>query len=96
MIVRLMGEGQYRVSDELRDRLETLDEEAMAALADEDEGELDAKLDEMGQLVRQEGKRLPDEDLSPSDAVIPPSDLTLEETRLLFSDEGLIPDLPAP
>lgn len=95
MIVRLMGEGQYRVSDELRERLEALDEEAMAALADEDEGELDAKLDEMAELVRAEGERLPDEELSPSDAVIPPSDLTLEETRQLFSDDGLIPDLPA-
>ena len=96
MIVRLMGEGQYRVSDELRERLEALDDEAMAALDAEDEGELDAKLDEMSVLVRNEGERLPDEDLSPSDAVIPPSDLTLEETRQLFSDEGLIPDLPAP
>ena len=95
MIVRLMGEGQYRVSDELRERLEALDEEAMAALADEDEGELDAKLDEMAELVRAEGERLPDADLSASDAVIPPSDLTLEETRQLFSDDGLIPDLPA-
>jgi hypothetical protein len=94
VIVRLMGEGQYRVSDELRERLEALDEEAMAALADEDEGELDAKLDEMAELVRAEGERLPDEELSPSDAVIPPSDLTLEETRQLFSDDGLIPDLP--
>jgi hypothetical protein len=91
-----MGEGQYQVSDELRERLEALDEEAMAALADEDEGELDAKLDEMAKLVRSEGERLPDEDLRPSDAVIPPSDLTLEETRELFSEEGLIPDLPAP
>jgi hypothetical protein len=91
-----MGEGQYQVSDELRERLEALDEEAMAALADEDEGELDAKLDEMAELVRSEGERLPDEDLRPSDAVIPPSDLTLEETRELFSEEGLIPDLPAP
>ena len=91
-----MGEGQYQVSDELRERLEALDEEAMAALADEDEGELDAKLDEMAELVRREGERLPDEDLRPSDAVIPPSDLTLEETRELFSEEGLIPDLPAP
>jgi hypothetical protein len=91
-----MGEGQYQVSDELRQRLEALDEEAMAALADEDEGELDAKLDEMAKLVRSEGERLPDEDLRPSDAVIPPSDLTLEETRELFSEEGLIPDLPAP
>ena len=96
MIVRLMGEGQYRVSDELRERLEALDNEAMAALNDEDEGELDAKLDEMSELVRKEGERLPDEDLSASDAVIPPSDLTLEETRQLFSEEGLIPDLPAP
>ena len=96
MIVRLMGEGQYRVSDELRERLEALDDEAMAALNDEDEGELDAKLDEMSELVRKEGERLPDEDLSASDAVIPPSDLTLEETRQLFSEEGLIPDLPAP
>jgi PspAA-like protein len=96
VIVRLMGEGQYRVSDDLRERLEALDDEAMAALDAEDEGELDAKLDEMSQLVRQEGQRLPDEDLSPSDAVIPPTDLTLEETRQLFSDEGLIPDLPAP
>jgi hypothetical protein len=91
-----MGEGQYRVSDEVRERLEALDEEAMAALADEDEGELDAKLDEMAEVVRSQGERLPDEDLSPSDAVIPPSDLTLEETRQLFSEDGLIPDLPAP
>ena len=96
MIVRLRGDGQYRVSDELRQRLEALDDEAMAALNDEDEGELDAKLDEMSELVRKEGERLPDEDLSASDAVIPPSDLTLEETRQLFSEEGLIPDLPAP
>jgi hypothetical protein len=96
VIVRLMGEGQYRVSDELRRRLEALDDESMAALADEDEGELDAKLDEMWELVRGEGERLADEDLSPSDAVIPPSDLTLEETRQLFSDDGLIPDLPTP
>ena len=96
MIVRLMGEGQYRVSDELRTRLEKLDDEALEALETEDEGELDAKLDEMSELVRNEGERLPDEDLSPSDAVIPPSDLTLEETRQLFSDQGLIPDLPVP
>jgi hypothetical protein len=26
--------------------------------------------------------------------VIPPSDLTLEETRRLLSDDGFVPDLP--
>ena len=94
MIVRLMGDAQYRVHDALRKRLETLDGQAMDALGAENESELDAKLDEMWELVRGEGQRLPDEDLSASDALIPPSDLTLDETRKLFAEDGLIPDLP--
>jgi PspA-Associated protein len=95
MIARLMGEGQYRIDDELRARLNELDERAQAAIDAEDEPTLDGILDEMWQLVSDRGERLPDDDLSPSDLIIPPSDLTLEETRRLFSDEGLIPDLPA-
>ncbi len=94
MIVRLMGEGQYRVSDDLRERLNELDDRAAAALEANDEIELDRRLDEMWQLVHREGEKLPDEELAPSDAVIPPSDLTLEETRVLMSHEGFIPDLP--
>jgi hypothetical protein len=94
VIVRLMGEGQYRVDDSLRERLNELDDQAMAALDASDETELDKRLEEMFALVRAEGERLPDEDLSASDVIIPPSDLTLEETRELVSHEGLIPDLP--
>lgn len=95
MIVRLMGEGQYRVADELVERLNELDDRAQAAAEAEDEPALDRFLDEMWQLVEAQGERLPDDDLSPSDVAIPPSDLTLEETKRLFSHEGLIPDLPA-
>jgi hypothetical protein len=94
MIVRLMGEGQYRIDEELQSRLNELDIKAVERIDQEDEPALDQILDEMAQLVRDEGERLPDDDLSPSDLIIPPSDLTLEETRALFSDEGLIPDLP--
>ena len=95
MIVRLMNEGQYRVSDDMRERLNALDDEAMAALEREDEGELDGHLAQMWQLVQSEGERLPDESLEPSDVLIPPPDLTLEETRKLFDEQGLIPDLPS-
>jgi hypothetical protein len=94
VIVRLMGEGQYRVDDSVRERLNALDDEAIAALEQSDEGGLDGKIEEMWELVRSSGRRLPDDDLSPSDVVIPPADLTLEETRQLFEGEGLIPDLP--
>jgi hypothetical protein len=97
VIVRLMGgDGQYRVDDSLLERLNELDEQAVAALERNDEPELDARLDEMAELVRSQGEQLAEDDLSASDIVIPPSDLTLEETRRLLSDEGLIPDLPAP
>jgi hypothetical protein len=96
VIVRLMGEGQYRIDDEVRTELNELDDRAVSALDAEDEPALDGVLDEMWQLVSERGERLPDEDLSASDLVIPPSDLTLEETKQLFSDQGLVPDLPAP
>lgn len=95
MIVRLMGEGQFRVDDGLLERLNELDDRAQAAAEAEDEQGLDRLLDEMWRLVQDDGERLPDDDLSSSDVAIPPSDLTLEETRRLFSDEGLIPDPPA-
>jgi len=95
VIVRLMGEGQYRVDDACLTRLNELDDGAVEALEREDEAELDARLDEMWGVVRDQGNRLDDGDLTPSDLIIPPSDLTLEETRALFSEQGLIPDLPA-
>ena len=96
MIARLLGEGQYRIDDELRGQLNELDDRASAAVEADDEATLDAVLDEMWELVRGRGERLPDEDLSASDIVIPPSDLTLEETKKLFSENGLVTDLPGP
>lgn len=96
MIARLMGEGQFRVDDGLREQLNELDDRAVAAMEADDEPALDGVLDEMWELVRSRGERLPDDDLSASEVMIPPSDLTLEETKQLFSEDGLVPDLPAP
>ncbi len=94
MIVRLLTEGQYRVSDDVRQQLNQLDDQAVAALDRDDEAELDGCLEQMWELVKRGGEQLPPEDLSPSDVIIPPADLTLKETRALFSGDGLIPDLP--
>ena len=95
MIARLMGEGQYRIDDTLHEELNALDEQAVAALEANDETTLDARLDDMWKLVKERGERLADDDLSASDLIVPPSDLTLEETRALFAEDGLIPDLPS-
>jgi hypothetical protein len=95
VIVRLMGEGQYRIDEDVRAELNTLDDQAVAAMEAGDEPALDGFLDRMWDLVQERGQRLPDEEIATSDLIIPPSDLTLEETRQLFTDEGLVPDLPA-
>lgn len=94
MIVRLMGEGQYQVADELASDLHELDTEAVQAVEDGDETDLRRLLEAMGHLVRERGERLHDAHLGASDLVIPPADLSLAEARELYVGEGLIPDLP--
>jgi hypothetical protein len=94
MIVRVMGEGQWRISEDLRQRLNALDDEVGKAVEAGDEATMRAKLRQLAELVKGEGERLGDDDLSPSDAIVPPEDLTLDEARELLEGEGLIPDLP--
>ena len=48
----------------------------------------------LADAVREAGTRLDDSDISSSDAVVPPEDLTLDEAHELLEGEGLIPDLP--
>ena len=95
MIVRVMGEGQWRVDDALQERLNAIDDEVSTALEAGDEDGMRAKLRELAEVVRSEGEKLDDADLSPSEAIVPPDDLSLDEARQLFEDEGLIPDLPS-
>ena len=94
MIVRLLGEGQFRVDDSLLGRLNELDAEVEKAVTAGDERALWTGLQALADAVRESGVKLADDDLSPSDAVIPPEDLSLEEAQELLQDEGFIPDVP--
>ena len=94
MIVRLMGEGQFQVDEGVLEELQQLDDQAGQAIEQGDEAGLRSLLATMARTVRDRGERLPDADLSASDAIIPPEDLSLDEARELFEGEGLIPDLP--
>ena len=94
MIVRLMGEGQFRVDDALLTRLNELDAEVTRAVEQGDERALWTSLQALADAVREGGEKLADADLRPSDAIIPPEDLSLEEARELLADEGFIPDVP--
>jgi chromosome condensin MukBEF complex kleisin-like MukF subunit len=96
VIVRVMGEGQWRVDGDLAQKLNELDDAVGLALAAGDEDTMRARLRELADAVRSGGEKLADDDLSASDAIVPPDDLSLDEARTLLEGEGLIPDLPAP
>jgi hypothetical protein len=95
MIVRLMGDAQYQVEDSWLARLNGHDDRATEAIDTSDTAALERELGNIWELVRQHGTRLADDDLSPSDAIVPPLDLSLAEARELMGNDGFIPDLPA-
>jgi hypothetical protein len=91
MIVRILGEGQWNVSDDQLAALNELDSAVESAVDGEDRETFAASLAELLDAVRSGGVPLPDESLEDSDLILPPSDATLEEVRELLNDDGLIP-----
>jgi hypothetical protein len=91
MIVRILGEGQWNVSDDHLAALNELDSAVESAVDGEDRETFAASLAELLDAVRSGGVPLPDESLEDSDLILPPSDATLEEVRELLNDDGLIP-----
>ena len=92
MIVRIATEDQYRLPDEDADRLNDLDNAAVAAVEADDEDKFHELFEEMLNIVRTDGERLGDEELEESDVILPPPDTSFEDAKHEFTGEGLIPD----
>ena len=92
MIVRIATEGQFELPQEAYERVNELDNQAVEAVEAGDEKRFRELFDQMYALVRSEGRELGDAELSHSDVILPPSDVTLEEAAEEFTGEGLIPE----
>ena len=91
MIIRILGEGQYDVSDEALDRLNELDAAVESAV---ETGDTEAFTSALGALldgVRTAGVPHDAGSLDESDLILPMADATIDEVRGLLSEEGLIP-----
>jgi len=92
VIVRIMGEGQYRLSKDVLERVNELDNTVVKAVEADDEDGFHASFEEMLEAIRSEGEHLGDEEIETSDIIVPPSDTSFAEAAAEFSGEGLIPD----
>jgi hypothetical protein len=92
MIVRILDEGQYRLSDDAFARVNAIDDRVQAA---SDAGDRKGFRDALHDLVveiRASGEPLAPEEFVGSDAIVPAPDTSLEDARALLGVEGLIPD----
>jgi hypothetical protein len=92
MIVRIAGEGQFRLPDGDAERLNELDNRAVAAVEQGDETGFRELWSQMLELVAADGNALPEDELVESDVIMPPRDVTFEEAKGEFTGNGLIPD----
>ncbi len=92
MIVRISGEGQYELPDGDADRLNELDNSAVAAVEQGDEESFHELWQQMLELVERDGRALNDDELVESDVILPPRDVSFAEAEGEFTGEGLIPD----
>jgi hypothetical protein len=92
VIVRIMGEGQYRLDDDCVQRVNELDNTIVRAVDADDEDAFHVAFEEMLDIIRSEGRPVSDYDIEPSDVIVPPPDTSMAEAASDFSGEGLIPD----
>jgi hypothetical protein len=89
MNVRVSGEGQWRVPDDRQSALNDLDNQIVEALESCSQDQFSALLHQLIEATIESGERVADDELLPSDVVLPARDTTLEEARELFAGEGL-------
>ena len=91
MIVRILHEGQFRISGADLDRLNEIDQQLIDCVAAGNEERFSVLLTQLVQAVREHGKPLAVDEFVESDVILPAEDSTMEEVQHLFTGEGLVP-----
>jgi hypothetical protein len=91
VIVRILSEGQYDVSDDAISALNDLDAKVESAIETGDETSFREALAALLDGVRSVGVPHDTDSLEPSDLILPMADATLAEVKDMLSGDGLIP-----
>lgn len=92
MIVRIMGEGQYRVPSSLLDELNIIDNRIVDMVSGQKEKEFRIELGKLIAAIKKQGNPIDAAEIMESDIIVPPEDLTLAEAEEIFRGEGLFAD----
>jgi len=90
MIIRILGDGQFRLDDNLVDRVNKIDNKIVKHVSQGNKEEYARDLANLISIVKELAEPLDPVEILPSDIIVPPSDLSFEEAKQVFCDEGLI------
>ncbi|HEX6543739.1 MAG TPA: hypothetical protein VF040_18435 [Ktedonobacterales bacterium] len=81
MIVRVMTENQYRLSDDEAAELDRLDDPLYEAIQSGDDLSFALALEKVIAFVHEKGEVVPVDEIVPSDIIVPAPDMTVAEAR---------------
>ncbi len=92
MIIRILGEGQFRLDDKHIGDLNKIDNRIVDHVKKGDQIAFLKDLDRLISTVKDLGEPLDPVDIVQSDLIFPPEDLSFEEAKRVFSGDGIIKD----
>ncbi|RXA19898.1 hypothetical protein EQO05_07045 [Methanosarcina sp. MSH10X1] len=92
MIIRIMGEGQYRAPEALCDELNQIDNRIVDLVEEGKAEEFQSELAKLISEIKKKGEPIEAEEITESDIIVPPEDLSLEEARDVFKGSGIFKD----
>lgn len=94
-IVRIMGEGQFVVDNKTLKKLNDIDNSLVQLVSNDrsDDTEFKKRLVELVNIVERNGKQLDSKQIIQSDIILPSADLSIDEAKKLFKNDGVIPEI---
>lgn len=92
MIIRILGEGQFKLDDQHLDKLNKIDNEIVEHVSKGNKAEFRKDLAKLISIVKEEGEPLDPVEIVSSDIIIPPGDMSIAEAKKVFCGPGLIKD----
>jgi hypothetical protein len=103
IIVRVSGQGQFKVNRETLDRINDIDNSIVSLFENIDtdvddnsiksnQKELKEKIIEIINLIKTNGMSLDDKEIIQSQIMIPNPDISIDKAKMIFRGEGIIDD----
>jgi hypothetical protein len=92
LIIRIMGEGQYRAPEALCNELNQIDNRIVKLVEEGKAEEFQKELAKLISEIKKNGEPVGAEEITESDIIVPPADLSLEEAKDIFKGSGIFKD----